>query len=71
MPDSLPLLPVFLLFEEPIGGYEIPAMAQEHEVELEHRRGWDVAAFGRNYGLKLVGADFFVSTGADPGSLAA
>jgi hypothetical protein len=59
---------VFLLFEEPVGGYEIPALAQEHEIKLEQRKGWDVVAFGRKYGLKLVGSDFFVSKAADPGS---
>jgi hypothetical protein len=60
---------VFLLFEEPVGGYEIPTMAQEHEVKLEQRKGWDAVAFGKNYGLKPVGADFFVSRAADPVSL--
>ena len=57
---------VFLLFEEPTGGYEIPAGAPEHGVELEQRRGWDPVAFGEEYGLKLVGADFFLLGALDP-----
>ena len=56
---------VFLLFEEPIGGYEIPACAPEHGVGLEQRRGWNAAAFGEKYGLKLVGADFFLLRAVD------
>ena len=52
---------VFLLFEEPTGGYEIPAGAPEYGVELEQRRDWDALAFGEKHGLKLVGANFFLS----------
>ena len=63
-PRSLAL--VFLLFEEPTGGYEIPTGAPEYGAELEQRRGWNAVAFGEKYGLKLVGADFFLLTAADP-----
>jgi len=57
---------VFLLFEEPVGGYEIPASAPEHGAEREQRRSWNAVAFGEKYGLKLVGADFFLLKAADP-----
>jgi len=57
---------VFLLFEEPTGGYEIPTDAPEYGAELEQRRSWDAVAFGERYGLKLVGADFFLLRAIDP-----
>jgi len=56
---------VFLLFEEPVGGYEIPPDAPERGAEVEQRRGWSVVAFGEKYGLKLVGADFFLLGAVD------
>jgi len=61
---------VFLLFEEPIGGYEIPASAPEHGAGLEQRRGWNGITFGEKYGLKLVGADFFLLRAVDSVSVA-
>ena len=60
-----PLASVFLLFEEPIGGYKITAAAPEHGAELEQRRRWNAVVFGEKYGLKLVGADFFLLRAAD------
>ena len=57
---------MFLLFEEPTGGYEIPSGAPEYGAELEQRRSWDAVAFGERYGLKLVGADFFLLRAIDP-----
>jgi len=60
---------VFLLFEEPVGGYEIPAGAPEYSAKPEQRRGWDAVAFGGKYGLKLVGVDFFLLKAADPAPL--
>jgi hypothetical protein len=54
------------LFEEPIGGYEIPPGAPEYGAGVEQRRGWNAVAFGEKYGLKLVGADFFLLKAADP-----
>jgi hypothetical protein len=57
---------VFLLFEEPIGGYEIPGGAPEYGAELEQRRSWNAVAFGEKYGLKLIGADFFLLRASDP-----
>jgi hypothetical protein len=65
--DPTTLVLVFLLFEEPIGGYDIPASAPEHDTELGGRRNWDAVDFGEKYGLKLVGADFFISKATDPG----
>lgn len=56
---------MFLLFEEPIGGYEIPAGVPECGAELERRRSWNAVAFGEKYGLKLVGADFFLLRAVD------
>ena len=64
------LAPVFLLFEEPLGGYEIPASAPEHGAKPEQRRNWDALAFGVKYKLKLVGADFFTLEAVDPGLVA-
>ena len=57
---------MFLLFEEPTGGCDIPAGAPEHGAEVEQRRGWNPIAFGEKYGLKLVGVDFFLVRAADP-----
>lgn len=57
---------MFLLFEEPIGGYNVPAGAPEYGAELEQRRGWDAVAFGEKHGLKLVGVDFFLLRAEDP-----
>ena len=57
---------MFLLFEEPTGGYEIPVSASEYGAEPGQRRGWNAVVFGEKYGLKLVGADFFLSGAADP-----
>jgi len=52
---------VFLLFEEPAGTeLTIPADAPEHGAALEQRRSWDAMAFGEKYGLKLVGATYFL-----------
>jgi len=61
---------VFLLFEEPVGGYDVPAGAREYGAEREQRINWNAIAFGEKYGLKLVGADFFLLKAADPVPLA-
>ncbi|KAI0260773.1 PEBP-like protein [Gloeopeniophorella convolvens] len=52
----------FLLFQEPASTepFAIPAGAAEHGAALEERRKWNALEFGRNYGLKLVGANFFL-----------
>ncbi|KAF8654632.1 hypothetical protein AX16_003513 [Volvariella volvacea WC 439] len=51
---------VFLLFEEPARGVVIPEDAPEHGAALEQRRSWNAVKFGQTYGLKLVGANFFL-----------
>ncbi|KAF9457374.1 PEBP-like protein [Collybia nuda] len=50
----------FLLFEEPKLGYTIPEGAPEYGAALEERRSWNAVDFGKRYGLKLVGANFFL-----------
>ena len=66
---TIPAL-VFLLFEEPIGGSEIPDGTPEYGAKSEQLRNWDALAFGEKFGLKLVGADFIFSV-ADHSSAAA
>lgn len=51
---------VFLLFEEPVS-FSIPKGAIEHVAALKDRRSWNAQAFAEKYGLKLVGANFFVT----------
>ncbi|KAK1225807.1 hypothetical protein PQX77_011218 [Marasmius sp. AFHP31] len=55
----------FLLFQEPKGGYSIPQDAKEHGAALEERRSWNAVEFGKQYGLKLVGANYFLVRSAD------
>jgi len=50
----------FLLFEEPAGGFTVPESAPEYGAALEERRNWNAVDFGIRYGLKLVGANFFL-----------
>ncbi|TFK64213.1 PEBP-like protein [Pluteus cervinus] len=50
----------FLLFEEPAGGYTIPPDAPEWGSALEERRSWNAVKFGEQYGLKLIGANYFI-----------
>ncbi|KAG9223558.1 hypothetical protein PLEOSDRAFT_1100961 [Pleurotus ostreatus PC15] len=53
---------VFLLFEEPssAGEFTIPAGSPEYGAALEERRSWGAIKFGETYGLKLVGATYFL-----------
>ena len=51
----------FLLFEEPAGSITIPADAPESQAEFVKRRNWNVMKFAEEYGLKLVGASFFLT----------
>ena len=54
---------VFLLFQEPTGikdGFAVPPDAPEHGAALEERRSWNAIDFGKKYGLKLVGVNFFL-----------
>ncbi|KAG5640727.1 hypothetical protein DXG03_007420 [Asterophora parasitica] len=50
----------FLLFEEPSSGFAVPEGAAEYGAALEERRSWNAVDFGTKYGLKLVGANFFL-----------
>ncbi|KAJ3573246.1 hypothetical protein NP233_g2548 [Leucocoprinus birnbaumii] len=50
----------FLLFEEPEGGVSVPHGAVEYGAKLEERRSWNAMKFADEYGLKLVGANFFL-----------
>ena len=38
----------------------LPEDAPEYEAALEERRSWAPVAFGEKYGLKLVGATYFL-----------
>ncbi|KAL0572054.1 hypothetical protein V5O48_009912 [Marasmius crinis-equi] len=55
----------FLLFQEPRGGYSIPQDAKEYGAALEERRSWNAVEFGKRYGLKLVGANYFLVRSAE------
>lgn len=58
------LPPAFLLFEEPAGkDFTVPEGEPEYGAALEERRSWDAYKFGEKYGLKLVGATFFLMYG--------
>jgi hypothetical protein len=50
----------FLLFEEPEGGVTVPPGAVEYGSQLAERRSWNTMKFADQYGLKLVGANFFL-----------
>ncbi|KAI0828479.1 PEBP-like protein [Trametes gibbosa] len=54
---------VFLLFQEPAASAEpfvVPKGAPEHGAALEQRRSWNPVAFAEQYGLTLVGANYFL-----------
>lgn len=50
---------VFLLFQE-MAPYTIPQDAVESSPHRVDRRHWDLSAFVEKYGLKLVGANYFL-----------
>ncbi|KAF9258751.1 PEBP-like protein [Marasmius fiardii PR-910] len=54
-----------LLFQEPKGGVSIPEGAKEYGATLEERRSWNAVEFGKQYGLKLVGANYFLVRSVD------
>jgi hypothetical protein len=56
---------VLLLYEEPNADFSIPADAPERKNEPANRRNWNAAMFTNKYGLKLVGANYFVVVGED------
>ena len=55
---------MFLLFEEPYQWLRNPCRRARIRAEVE-QRGWSAVAFEEKYGLKLVGADFFLLGAAD------
>ncbi|KAI6028955.1 phosphatidylethanolamine-binding protein [Pisolithus marmoratus] len=65
-PGTGPHRYVLLLYREPPSGIRIPPDAPERKNSPEHRAKWDAAAFAEEYGLKLVAANFFYVTGAEP-----
>lgn len=52
---------VFLLFQEPIGGINVPIEAVERKGDLNMRPKWNAMAFAERYNLRLVGANFFLT----------
>lgn len=59
--ESVPAHPfvAFLLFEQPTS-FSVPEHAPEYGAALEERRSWNAVEFGNKYGLRLVGANFFL-----------
>ncbi|KAL5504798.1 TFS1 [Sanghuangporus vaninii] len=51
---------VFLLFQEPKGGYTLSPDAPEFGTELEARRKWSPMEFAKLHNLTLVGVNYFV-----------
>lgn len=56
---------IFLLFQEPSSEFTVPQGEPEHGSTLEDRRSWDAIKFGEKYGLKLVGATYFLVKSKD------
>jgi len=52
---------VFLLFQEPSGGINLSADAVERKGDFEARPKWNALTFAENYGLKLVGINYFMT----------
>ncbi|KAG6916978.1 hypothetical protein DXG01_004407 [Tephrocybe rancida] len=55
----------FLLFEEPASGFTVPQGAPEYGAALEERRCWNAVDFGEKYGLRPVGANWFLVRAVD------
>lgn len=53
---------VFLLFQEPASAepFIVPQGQPEYGAALEERRSWNPVAFANKYGLRLVGANYFL-----------
>lgn len=53
---------MFLLFQEPASteAFLVPQGEPEYGAALEERRSWNPVAFAEKYGLKLVGANYFL-----------
>ncbi|THU78255.1 PEBP-like protein [Dendrothele bispora CBS 962.96] len=54
----------FLLFQEP-PGFSLPPDAKEFGDSIPERRHWKAFEFGEKYGLKLVGANYFIVRAVD------
>jgi len=52
---------VFLLFQEPTGGVNVPKDDPEHNASPASRRSWNAMAFADKHNLKLVGANFLLT----------
>ncbi|KAF9524733.1 PEBP-like protein [Crepidotus variabilis] len=52
---------VFLLFQEPAGGFTVPQGSVETDSEFNARRNWDAIKFADKHSLKLVGATYFLT----------
>ncbi|KAL1938723.1 hypothetical protein VTO73DRAFT_11326 [Trametes versicolor] len=53
---------IFLLFQEPASAepFVVPQGQPEYGAALEERRSWNPVTFASKYGLKLVGANYFL-----------
>ncbi|KAK7453370.1 hypothetical protein VKT23_011634 [Stygiomarasmius scandens] len=54
----------FLLFQEP-PGFSLPPDAKEFTDSVPERRHWSAFGFGEQYGLKLVGVNYFIVRAPD------
>jgi len=54
---------VFLLYQEPSGGFSIPTRAHEYKSGSKDRAKWNAARFADEYELKLVGVNYVVVRG--------
>lgn len=59
--DNLSSLLVFLLFQEPSGGINLRNDSVEHNGDVKARSKWNALAFAEDYGLKLVGVNYFMT----------
>ena len=51
---------VFLLYEEPLEGFQVKPGSPEFGAEKDARRSWKHLDFAKQHDLKLVGANYFV-----------
>lgn len=54
-------LSVFLVFQEPSGGVNIRDGAVERNGDTKARSKWNALTFAEEYGLKLVGINYFMT----------
>ena len=55
------------MFQEPAGTetFTIPQGSPEYGAAVEERRSWNPVSFAEEYGLKLVGANYFLVKSAE------